>query len=72
MINEVAKSANKTVPPYHRELKNPIEIEWASVKNYVIMNNRTFKINDVKKLLEEGVERAKSDMCKNFLDHIIR
>ena len=74
VIDELAKSANKTVlrlPPYHCEL-NPIELAWASVKNYVRMNNRTFKINDVKKLLEEGVERVTPDMWKNLLGHIIK
>jgi len=74
VIDELAKSANKTVlrlPPYHCEL-NPIELAWASVKNYVRMNNRTFKLNDVKKLLEEGVERVTPDMWKNFVGHIIK
>jgi len=74
VIDELAKSANKTVlrlPPYHCEL-NPIELAWASVKNYVRMNNRTFEMNDVKKLLEEGVERVTPDMWKNFIDHVIK
>ncbi|XP_022161706.1 uncharacterized protein LOC111027615 [Myzus persicae] len=74
VIDELAKSADKTVlrlPPYHCEL-NPIELAWASVKNYVKMNNSTFKMNDVKKLLEEGVERVTPDMWKNFVDHIIK
>jgi len=74
VIDELAKSADKTVlrlPPYHCEL-NPIEMAWASVKNYVKMNNSTFKMNDVKKLLEEGVERVTPDMWKNYVDHIIK
>lgn len=74
VIDELAKSADKTVlrlPPYHCEL-NPIELAWASVKNYVKMNNSTFKMNDVKKLLEEGVERVTPDMWKNYVDHIIK
>jgi len=74
VIDELAKSTNKTVlrlPPYHCEL-NPIELAWASVKNYVGMKNRTFKLNEVKKLLEEGVERVTPDMWKNFVGHIIK
>lgn len=74
VIDELAKSADKTVlrlPPYHCEL-NPIELAWASVKNYVKMNNSTFKMNDVKKLLEEEVERVTPDMWKNYVDHIIK
>jgi len=72
VIDELAKAANKTVvrlPPYHCEL-NPIELTWSSVKNYVHMNNTTYKLQDVRKLLEEGVERVTPDMWKNFITHV--
>lgn len=49
VIDEYARENNKTVlrlPPYHWEL-NPIELAWSSVKNYVRMNNTTFKLKDV-------------------------
>lgn len=36
------------------------------------MNNNTFKIQDVKKLLEEDVEQVTSDMWKNVIAHIIK
>lgn len=35
------------------------------------MNNKTFKLNDVKQLLIEGVERVNADMWKNFIKHTI-
>ncbi|KAL4126724.1 hypothetical protein QTP88_010933 [Uroleucon formosanum] len=53
VIDELAKANNKTVvrlPPYHCEL-NPIELAWSSVKNYVRMNNTTYKLQDVRKLV---------------------
>jgi transposase len=34
------------LPPYHPEL-NPIELIWATVKNWVAQNNTTFKMDDV-------------------------
>lgn len=74
VIDELAKAANKTVvrlPPYHCEL-NPIELAWSSVKNYVRMNNTTYKLQDVRKLLEEGVERVTPDMWKNFITHVTK
>jgi len=35
------------------------------------MNNTTFKLPDVKKLLIEGIERVDADMWKNFIRHTI-
>ncbi|CAH4034426.1 unnamed protein product [Pieris brassicae] len=59
VIDEMAKAAGVEVlrlPPYHCEL-NPIELVWADVKGYVARNNTTFKMVDVKKLLQEGLNR---------------
>jgi len=73
VIDELVKKQNKTIlrlPPYHCEF-NPIELAWSSVKNHVRMNNKTFKLNDVKQLLIEGVERVNADMWKNFIKHTI-
>lgn len=40
------------LPPYHPEL-NPIELIWATVKNWVAEKNVTFKINDIIQLADE-------------------
>jgi len=73
VIDEMVKTHNKDVlrlPPYHCEL-NPIELVWSSVKNYVRKNNTTFKLQDVKRLLIEGVQRVDSEMWKNFIKHVV-
>lgn len=71
-VDELAKKYNcitLRLPPYHCEL-NPIEMAWSSIKNYVKMNNTTYKLPDVKKLLIEGVERVDADMWKNFISNL--
>ncbi|XP_029679990.1 uncharacterized protein LOC115245703 [Formica exsecta] len=73
VIDETAKTHNKTVlrlPPYYCEL-NPIEMVWSMVKGYVKSYNNTFKINNVKTLLEQGVERVTAEHWNNFVRHII-
>ncbi|XP_047000502.1 uncharacterized protein LOC124616242 [Schistocerca americana] len=40
------------LPPYHPEI-NPIEMVWATVKNWVATKNVPFKLEDVWKLAEE-------------------
>ncbi|KAJ8911544.1 hypothetical protein NQ315_012797 [Exocentrus adspersus] len=57
--DEMAASRQITVlrlPPYHCEL-NPIELVWAQVKGDVARNNTSFKLSDVKILLENSLER---------------
>jgi len=69
VIDELAKQYDciiLRIPPYHCEL-NAIGLAWPLVKNYVSMNNTTFKTTDVKQLLIEGVERVKPNMWKNFI-----
>lgn len=74
VIDELVLQHNKTVlrlPPYHCEL-NPIEMAWSVVKNYVKSNNKTFKLNDVKTLLIEGIRKVDENMWKNFITHTIK
>lgn len=73
VIDERAKEHNKIVlrlPPYHCKL-NPIEMVWSMVKRYVKSHNNTFKINDVKILLEKGIERVTPEHWNNFVRHVI-
>lgn len=74
IIDEEALKSNKLVlrlPSYHREL-NPIELAWSVVKNHVKQNNTTFKLNDVEKILNEGVQKVTSEMWANFISHTIK
>lgn len=69
----MAKDAGHTVlrlPSYHCEF-NPIELAWAMVKGYVKSNNTTFKIDDVRALLNTGIERVTDEHWKNFIRHVI-
>jgi transposase len=40
------------LPPYHPDL-NPIELIWASVKEYVARKNVSFRLDAAMKLAEE-------------------
>jgi len=45
-------------------------LAWANVKDHVKKNNTSYKLNDVKTLLLEGIERVdKNNMWKNFVKH---
>ncbi|XP_060864304.1 uncharacterized protein LOC132940594 [Metopolophium dirhodum] len=72
VVDNMAKNAGHTVlrlPPYHCEL-NPIELAWAMVKTYVKQNNNTFKIDDVKNLLNTAIDRVTSENWQNFIEHV--
>ena len=49
------------LPPYHCVL-NPIELIWSWVKRHVAEKNRTFKIANVKRLMEEAFAAVPSDL----------
>lgn len=72
VVDNMAKDARHNVlrlPPYHCEL-NPIELAWAMVKGYVKQHNTTYKIDDVKVLLNTAIERVTSENWQNFLQHV--
>lgn len=74
VVDEEAKKQNKIVlrlPPYHCEL-NPIELAWSVVKQHVKANNTTFKINDVRQLLNDGIQKVTPEMWSNFVSHTIK
>jgi len=71
VIDEYVKEHNRVIlrlPPYHCEL-NPIELAWSVVKQHVKSNNSTFKLNDVHKLLKDGIQHCTPQMWKNFINH---
>jgi len=43
---------------------------WSSVKNHVRMNNTTFKLHDVNRLIE-SIKRVNSDLWKDFMKHVV-
>lgn len=69
VIDELAKVNNNIIlrlPPYHCEL-NPIELAWSLIKSHVQMNNTTYKLPDIKKLLVESINRVDAEMWKHFI-----
>jgi transposase len=72
VVDEMAKSANKTVlriPPYHCEL-SAIELVWAQIKGYVAARNKTFRTREVKELLEEAVRKVSPDNWDKCVRHV--
>ena len=56
------------LPPYHCHY-NPIELIWAQVKSEIAHKNNTFKIKDVRKLLEEALLNVSVDDWKKCVQH---
>ncbi|KAF8788044.1 Protein FAM243A like protein [Argiope bruennichi] len=57
------------LPPYHREL-NPIEMICSQIKGHVARENKTFKLNDVKKIITQGIQRVTIDNWKKCINHV--
>lgn len=71
-IDELAKTYNRTVlrlPPYHCEL-NPIELIWAQVKGEIARKNTTFKLKEVKELLDTSLNNVTKENWLNAIKHV--
>lgn len=74
VVDEIAKQRGITVlrlPPYHCEL-NPIELIWAQVKGDVARNNTTFKLSDVRALLNASLQKIEGENWRKAVDHAIK
>lgn len=74
VVDNMAKDAGHTVlrlPPYHCEF-NAIELAWAMVKSYEKQHNTSYKIDDVRNLLNIAIERVTSENWKNCISHVIK
>lgn len=72
VVDEMAKERGFTVlrlPPYHAEL-NPIELIWADIKSYVGRFNKTFKLAELKNLLQEAMCQITPDKWKKCVEHV--
>lgn len=58
------------LPPYHPEL-NPIELIWATVKNWVAEKNVTFKMDDVIKLTDDKFASISKEDWQLRCRHVI-
>lgn len=71
-VDEMAREKNVTVlrlPPYHCEL-NPIELIWAQIKSDVARKNKTFKLAEVKILLNEAISNVTTNDWQKCVAHI--
>ena len=71
--DELLRDSNHEVsrlPAYHCTL-NPIELIWADMKNQVGLDNTSFKVPDVERLIHENFERIDANRWKNCVQHVI-
>lgn len=57
------------LPPYHPDL-NPIEMMWATIKNYVAKHNVSFKIDDCIQLVNDKVASITKDEWVSRCNHV--
>ncbi|CAG2246402.1 unnamed protein product [Mytilus edulis] len=69
-LYEIIKSKKiAPTPPYHCDL-NPIELIWGDLKGFIGKENSTFKLNDVKSLIQRGFEQIDSTKWLKSCDHV--
>ncbi|XP_025198314.1 uncharacterized protein LOC112596748 [Melanaphis sacchari] len=74
VVDEEAKKFNKIVlrlPPYHYEL-NPIKLALSIVKTHIKENNTTFSLDDIQKLLNDGIQRVTREMWSDFIINTLK
>ena len=57
------------LPAYHCDLM-PIENIWGVVKGEVARNNTTFKLADMKELMDKAIKNVTSSTIKNTIEHV--
>ncbi|XP_072399539.1 uncharacterized protein [Diabrotica undecimpunctata] len=70
-VDEMAGEHGITVlrtPPYHCEL-NPIKLIWAQIKNKVAQKSTTFKLKDVKLLLDQTIQNITASNWQSCIKH---
>ncbi|KAJ8894893.1 hypothetical protein PR048_000200 [Dryococelus australis] len=73
-VDEMARDAGKCVlriPPYHCEL-NPIELVWGRIKGFVAAKNGSYKLSDIKVLLEEAIQAVTPDVWNKCVCHVVK
>lgn len=73
-VDETAEKAGFSVvrlPPYHCNL-NPIELIWSQVKGFVRRNNRTFKLAEIRELLQTAVQNVTPTDWFNCVQHVVK
>lgn len=74
IIDEYVKEHNRVtlqLPPYHC-LLNPIELAWSVIKQHIKVNSTRFKLQDIHKLLRDGIDQCTPEMWKDFIQHTIK
>ena len=73
VIDELARANGHFVlrlPPYHCEL-NPIELIWSQIKGEVAVKNTSFKMSEVKSLLEKAIANVTPENWAAAERHVI-
>ena len=58
------------LPPYHCSL-NPIELVWGDLKGGIGLQNSSFKLEDVRKLVHDGFERISQERWSKCVKHVV-
>ena len=58
------------LPPYHCNL-NPIELVWGDLKGGIGLENSSFKLDDVRKLVHKGFQRITQERWRNCVSHVV-